>query len=272
MGSLNAQPVSFALVGTSDGVSWNPVDTTYTNTPYTTPNAVISISFSTARVAYPIYRLVVTRVAFSSPPTSSFNPVTVCQLQLFGRPATASLACGANAAVFTGNVGIGTSTPNQALDVRGSIAASGSVGIGNPSATPPAYALQLFTNSAAKPGSSMWTISSDARIKEDIVPANTVRCYDIVQQLPLKRFGWKKDVYDDVTVGDRNKLGWIAQDVEAVFPNAVTRSPMHGFDDCRALDIDQLIAALYGAVQELQRRVDTLSNQLNFREQISSNQ
>jgi hypothetical protein len=94
----------------------------------------------------------------------------------------------------------------------------GNVGIGlnNPSAQ-----LELSLDSAKKPTTNTWTISSDERLKENIGLADLQRCYDIVKGLPLKRFTWREAVYPLDRVNDRSKLGWIAQDVRAIFPKAV---------------------------------------------------
>ena len=85
----------------------------------------------------------------------------------------------------------------------------------------PAHQLQVSTDSAGKPSTNTWTIVSDERIKEEIELADLDLCYQAVKNIPLKRFKWKDEVYTEEQVRDRRKLGWIAQDVEAVFPKAV---------------------------------------------------
>ena len=130
----------------------------------------------------------------------------------------------------------------------------GYLGIGTQT---PTSQLQLSTDSASKPATNTWTISSDARLKIDISLADLDMCYNAIKVLPLKRYTWKDEVYTLDQVPDRSKLGWIAQDVERVFPKAVTRSQQHGFDDCRSLNADQLYAAMYGAIQKLQNIVES---------------
>ena len=169
------------------------------------------------------------------------------------------------------------------------------VGVG----TSPSYQLQLSTDSAGKPSTNTWTIVSDERIKEEIEFADLDLCYEAVKNIPLKRFKWKDEIYTEEQVYDRRKLGWIAQDVEAVFPKAVRH---HEFkynqvfeeilvpavpeeldddgnvvteaqperiekgeliseeviEDCRDLNSDQLYAAMYGAIQKLISKVETL--------------
>jgi hypothetical protein len=108
----------------------------------------------------------------------------------------------------------GAASPTE----RMRITSAGNVGIG---ITSPSNQLQLSTDSAGKPSTNTWTIVSDERIKEDVELADLDLCYQAIKDIPLKRFKWKDEVYTDEQVRDRHKLGWIAQDVEAVFPKAV---------------------------------------------------
>lgn len=108
------------------------------------------------------------------------------------------------------------STAGRTCDV--SINPSGNVGLGMTSGS---YLLHLNSDSAAKPSTSSWTVSSDIRLKENIIPADLARCWDIVKGIPLKRYTWRSDVYTSDTVKDRSKLGWIAQDVQPFFSRAV---------------------------------------------------
>jgi hypothetical protein len=174
---------------------------------------------------------------------------------------------------------------------------AGSIGVGT---TVPSYQIELSTDSAGKPSTNTWTVVSDERIKEDIELANLDICYAAIKNIPLKRFKWKDEVYSAEQVGDRRKLGWIAQDVEAVFPKAVRIKEFKynqkfeetiipaiedEFDDdgnvikegqpqsidkklisedviedCRDLNADQLYAAMYGAVQKLISKVEALED------------
>ena len=108
----------------------------------------------------------------------------------------------------------------------------GNVGIGDAS---PSYQLELSTNSAAKPTSTLWTVPSDERLKDDIVLADLDKCYDIIQNLPLKRFKWKEDVYTNDQTDDRSVLGWIAQDVQSVFPKSVKENNFRGVSNNDAI-------------------------------------
>lgn len=133
------------------------------------------------------------------------------------------------------------------------------VGIGTGT---PTYKLHLSVDSAGKPGTNVWTITSDERIKTDIVDANLDTCYDIVKNLPLKYFRWRDDVYTEEQVPDRHKMGWIAQAVETVFPKAVSTVPeAYGLSNVKNLNTDQIYAAMYGALQSLQVKHETLKSE-----------
>jgi hypothetical protein len=141
------------------------------------------------------------------------------------------------------------------------VTTTGNVGIGTKN---PLYQLHLSSDAAAKFSTNTWTIFSDERLKTNIEIADVSRCYDIIKSIPLKRYTWKDDVYTTEQVKDRSKLGWIAQDVESVFPKAVNQKRFSYnqkydssnnlisedvIEDCRDLNADQLYAALYGSVK-----------------------
>jgi hypothetical protein len=101
------------------------------------------------------------------------------------------------------------------------ITSTGNVGIGT---TGPTFQLQLSQDSAAKPSTNTWTVSSDRRLKTNIQDADLQRCYEIVKSIPLRYYRWRDDVYSHEQVQDRGKLGWIADEVQAVFPKAVNKT------------------------------------------------
>ena len=139
------------------------------------------------------------------------------------------------------------------------------VGIGTDT---PTHQLTLFTDSAAKPGAGgLWTVSSDIRLKENIQEANYDTCYDIVKNLPLKRYTWKSEAYTTQQIADRTVLGWIAQDVSPLFPKAVNSSSFSGsgdfhLDDCLSLDAGQIYAAMYGTIKKLIVENESLKSEL----------
>jgi hypothetical protein len=127
----------------------------------------------------------------------------------------------------------------------------------------PSYKLQLLTDSAAKPGSVAWTIASDIRIKKDIEIADYDRCYDIIDSLDLKKYSWRDDIpdLDSNCIRDRSKLGWIANDVQSVFPKAVNVIPeMYGISNLLDLNVDQIYASMYGCMKKMIGEIKVLQS------------
>ena len=113
----------------------------------------------------------------------------------------------------------------------------------------PLYQLELSTDYARKLTTSTWATGSDERIKNDLESANVARCVEIIQNLDLKRFAW--NFPDGFQPNDTHSLGWIAQDVERIFPNSVDTGPAYGFEDFKTLNTDQLIKVMWGALKKL---------------------
>ena len=124
-------------------------------------------------------------------------------------------------------VGIGTASPAFSLDICGTVRAL----------------------EGLKQGTNTWGAYSDRRIKQDIHMADTSLCYSIVKSLPLQRFTWDASYLP--TIKDRKSVGWIAQDVEQVFPRAVVTSEDFGLNDLRVLDVDQIYKTMYGALEKV---------------------
>jgi hypothetical protein len=130
---------------------------------------------------------------------------------------------------------------------------SAGVGIGTMA---PAAQLDLSTDNARKLTSSAWSTGSDSRVKVNIEDADYSVCYSNVKNIPLRRFEWDSNMYPDVP--DRHAVGWIAQEVEAVFPKAVTTTAEHALEDFRTLNVDQLYKTMWGA---LRRCMDIIESQ-----------
>jgi hypothetical protein len=114
---------------------------------------------------------------------------------------------------------------------------------------------------AYRGGLTTWDATSDRRIKTDIIPADLDRCYEIVKSVPLNHFRYT----DGHTVaGDTSRLGWIAQDLQPLFPKSVyekeyTFEDGSGtLDDCLHINTDQLNAAVYGALQKAMQVIESL--------------
>jgi hypothetical protein len=150
-----------------------------------------------------------------------------------------------------GDNGFWNLTNNNIVNSNG-----GNVGIG---IADPTYLLHLGSDSAAKPTSSVWTISSDERVKDSIKKYDIKKSSDVIKKLALKSFKYK---YDKDSI---NYVGFIAQDVEKILPQSVKTSKQYEIggeviNDFKMLDVDQINKHLIGAVQHLMKRVDELES------------
>ncbi|HEY9705708.1 MAG TPA: tail fiber domain-containing protein, partial [Allocoleopsis sp.] len=125
----------------------------------------------------------------------------------------------------------------------------------------PSYQLDLSTADARKLSGTAWLTGSDLRLKEDITEADYKRCYDIVHQLPLKRFAWSSNIEAYKDIQDRHQLGWIAQEVEEFIPKAVKTTKDYGFDEIKQLDADQIFKCMYGALKYTIQEIVSLKHQ-----------
>ena len=211
--------------------------------------------------------------------TTSWDTTHAAYFGCNAEEAFTSTAHGTRLVFATAVIGATSATEKMRIDN------AGKVGIG----CTPSYLLHVITDSAGKPGATgLWTVVSDERIKKDIVPADLNRCYEIVKSVPLKYFAFADGVYTDEQIKDKHNLGWIAQDVQKVFSKAVSVKPFtkkfdtgkteeveedgvkstrpvfkeEVIEDCLDLNSGQLIAALYGAVQQLMIKVEELEGKL----------
>ena len=99
--------------------------------------------------------------------------------------------------------------------------------------------------------STSFDAGSDRRIKEDIVDADINLCYENVKRLKLKYYKWSDQYIEFNQQEDKHVLGWIAQEVEEIFPKSVSKSNQYGFSDFRSLNIDTINRSLYGCVTKI---------------------
>ena len=142
-----------------------------------------------------------------------------------------------------GNVGIGSAMPNYKLHVEGQI-----------------YAAQGGTSGS---GNTAWTSTSDMHVKDNIKKASYIKCYNNINNIELYRFNYKPVLNN---TRDINQLGFIAQEVEEIFPKSVKRNKMI-FDnqeqEILALDVTQINYTLFGAVKYLAEKVEALKKRVN---------
>ena len=105
-----------------------------------------------------------------------------------------------------------------------------------------------------------YNISSDSNLKEDIVPADTARCEEIVRNLPLRYFQWNDDFFSNCGFSDKGQLGFIAQEASNYFPKCVQPA---GPSNYLTLDQSQLFAATYGTVQNMLQKIDALTSNVS---------
>lgn len=130
----------------------------------------------------------------------------------------------------------------------------GRIGLGTSS---PSYKLHLTQNSAAKPGSSYWTVISDRRYKTDVKPYEDGM--ELIRNIDPVSFRYKKGMGID---SDEEFVGVIAQDLQTVAPYMV--KPMQdeeGDSEYLAVDLHALDFAVVNALQELDRNLSALQAQ-----------
>jgi len=166
---------------------------------------------------------------------------------------------------------------------RARIDISGNMGI---AMTPSGSHKLDVTGSAGLSTGTTWTNTCDARLKENIEDADLDICYNNVKNLPLKYYKLRDNYFDAEIHKDRHKVGWVADDVEKIFQKSVGVQKFIGtvpvgekeisvenekgeietkiekiydtIEDCKNLNIDSIISAMYGAIQKLQIKVEKL--------------
>jgi hypothetical protein len=133
------------------------------------------------------------------------------------------------------------------------IRSDGAVGIGT--TDPGVYKLNIAGTGYL--GASAWVYSSDQRLKENISylenNSGVSGSLDKILQLKPARF--------DYIAGEKNNLGFIAQDVQPVIPEAVVVA--NQTTGMLGLKTDFILPYLVGAIQEQQGQIDNLKLQLD---------
>lgn len=100
--------------------------------------------------------------------------------------------------------------------------------------------------------------TSDERLKFNIKPFTAL---DIINKLKPKKFKWNDKAKElNSTKDDRDNYGLIAQDVEKIIPELI--HPI--YEDYKAVDYVQLVPILIQAVNELNKKVTDLEQDLNY--------
>ena len=125
-----------------------------------------------------------------------------------------------------GNVGIGTTDPDEMLEVSGSVKSNGTI------------------------------LTSDSRFKQNIKPISAA--LEKVSALRGVHFDWKKDQFPEKNFADGTQLGLIAQEVESVFPEVVSTDA----NGLKSVNYPALIAPLVQSIHTLKLQNEALQSEL----------
>ena len=175
------------------------------------------------------------------------------------------LAVRADTTTYYGNVALNDNWLSNSLQPSGlRINNDGKVGINVAS---PVHELQLSTNSAGKPVSSVWSVVSDSRVKQDITTISGA--LDKINALRPVKFKYTHEYCHCDHSGniddDTYYYNFIAQEVETHLPEAVTTTniDVHDHDtdevlveNIKTLDSHMINVYLVAAVKELKAELD----------------
>jgi trimeric autotransporter adhesin len=126
----------------------------------------------------------------------------------------------------SGNMGIGTTTPCEKLQVVGNIAVSGTVGA-----------------------------CSDSRYKKDIM--GLTNSLAKVNQMQGVSYNWRMDEFPKMGFNKEAHIGFIAQDLEKIYPEFV----MTNSEGFKSVDYARVTPVLVEAIKELTAKVNALESQ-----------
>ena len=156
---------------------------------------------------------------------------------------------------YTGNIGIGTSIPFCPLTINAASTASNAGGSNQPQIGSSSYYLNAhgagagggpYTYTQTSASLSIWAYGnimsyygfiwgSDRRIKTDIVEVNDSRALDMVNKIESKEYHYS----DHLRRKEMKTIGFIAQEVKEVFPNAVSLQQEYIPDELRIIEDPQ---------------------------------
>jgi hypothetical protein len=144
------------------------------------------------------------------------------------------------------------------------------VGIG---VAAPSYQLELSTNSAAKPSSTLWTATSDERVKQNIESINSEAALDKIMSLRPVSFNFIDEYCHCYSLTEGSKhYNFIAQEVEDVFPECVVDAGQDLIDhdtgeiiveNMKGLDAHSINIHMLSAIQELKIQLDAANARIS---------
>lgn len=127
--------------------------------------------------------------------------------------------------VVSGNVGIGTVSPKQKLEVNGQALAR------------------------------KWNTSSDKRWKKNI--QDLTDSLNKIMKIRGVSYNWNTEKYPDMGFDEKTQIGFIAQELEKVLPELVT-TDSEGY---KSVDYQKMTAILAEGMQEQQEQIDTIKKE-----------
>jgi Chaperone of endosialidase len=114
----------------------------------------------------------------------------------------------------------------------------------------------VTTGTADKPGGGTWASFSDRRIKE-VLSAYKHGLNEILQINPIN---YRYSEASELRKEDQEvvRIGIIAQDIEEILPECITKMEAKGFEDLRLYDESPLTYALINAIKELNAKITIL--------------
>lgn len=153
----------------------------------------------------------------------------------------------------------GTTASNARLRIFGggsetsgiAILENGNVGIGNNAPT-----TKLYVNGDITANSIAGT--SDLRFKTNVRPISSP--LEKVKSLRGVYFNWDQKSFPNKDFSDKTELGFIAQEVEKVLPEVVSKDKTP--EEYRSVKYDKVVALLVEAIKEQQKQIDSLKSQV----------
>jgi len=111
-------------------------------------------------------------------------------------------------------------------------------------------------------GSQFFTITSDARVKEQIEDAIVEECMDVIKSIKIKHFHYSEEYRQHFGLEDKQMLGVIADELQQVDTECVKEAPMKigevEYKDFKQVDMSKQLFNLIGSVQYLLQEIETL--------------
>ena len=119
--------------------------------------------------------------------------------------------------------------------------------------------VEMKIQGAVEATANITAYSSDERLKENIIPiTNSI---EKVKKIRGVTFDWTDESKELGFISDnKHEHGLIAQDVEVIIPDAVAPAPFN--NEYKTVRYERLIPLLFSAIQEQQKQIDDLKEQL----------